>query len=177
MEYAGVMGTLHELREAVRIRREDIGMSQESLARLAGVDPMTVAEIEAGTINDIGFFQATAILEPIGLRLIVDPAHPRISATGPYTPPLEIAARSCSVSLRQVIAPATLGASLVGGSLPVAYEPYVRTLLDEAPISLLARVVEQIHSESHLNRSAIWATMRRLAGVLKVKRHFWQSTE
>jgi transcriptional regulator with XRE-family HTH domain len=169
------MGTLHELCEAVRIRREDIGMSQENLARLAGVGPATVAEIEAGAINDIGFFQAAAILEPLGLRLIVDPAHPRIRARKPYTPPLEIAARTCSVSFRQVIATATLGASLVGGSLPVAYEPYVRTLLDEAPISLLAHVVEQIHSESQLDRGVIWANMRRLAKELKVRRDFWQA--
>jgi len=167
------MRTLHELCDAVRFRRQDIGLSQESLAKMTGVDLETIAQIEAGTITDICLSQSIAVLEALGLRLAVDPAHPRLRVTSAYTPPLEIAARTASTSYRTVIAASTLGASFVTGAIPSSYEPHVRTLLEEAPVALLARVVEQIHTDSQMGRDAIWANMRRLACELKVRRDIW----
>ncbi|WP_217808688.1 hypothetical protein [Derxia lacustris] len=50
----------------------------------------------------------------------------------------------------------------------------VSSLLEEAPMSLLAGVVEQLHAETGLERAAGWRRLRALAHELKTTREVWQ---
>lgn len=43
----------------------------------------------------------------------------------------------------------------------------MHALIDEAPIALLAGVVEQLHVDSNRAREEVWANMRKIAQLLK----------
>jgi hypothetical protein len=47
-------------------------------------------------------------------------------------------------------------------------------LLDDAPASLLAAVVETLHSEKGVPRVEVWSSIRRLAKQVKSRRDLWQ---
>lgn len=55
--------------------------------------------------------------------------------------PLELAARVASTSYAHTLSPDVLGEALRTGVMPTGFEPNIGTLLDEAPVSLLAKVV------------------------------------
>lgn len=57
--------------------------------------------------------------------------------------------------------------------VPTGFEPHVHTLLEEAPVSLLAKVVEQLHAEAGVAREEVWASMRSLARELQGMRALW----
>jgi hypothetical protein len=46
-------------------------------------------------------------------------------------------------------------------------------LIDSVPVSLLSKVIEQLHRESGLSRQVLWANMRAMAINLKATRRFW----
>ena len=145
---AGDMYAIHELSQAVRTRRQEIGLSQQRLATLAGLSRATIVQLEGGTLRDLSFTRTAAVLEVLGLALTIAPAHPRL---GPRpvssTPALEIAGRTASTSYRGNLSAATLGQALRTGEMPAGFEAHVFALVDEAPVALLARVVEQSTSK------------------------------
>lgn len=68
-----------------------------------------------------------------------------------------------------------LEAALVTGkAAPERIRPHLQALLDEAPISLLAKVVDEIHTEKGMERAQVWAQMRRLAHELQCFRLLWR---
>ena len=113
--------------------------------------------------------------ERIGLKnVIMDPKHP---LPRPKTrPPLEVAAQSASTSYRTVLPAAVLGDALRTRKMPKEFEAHIGTLLEEAPLSMLAQVVEQIHAEDALQPEQVWSNMRSLARELKVIRDCWGKT-
>ncbi|WP_022983007.1 helix-turn-helix domain-containing protein [Ideonella sp. B508-1] len=168
------MNILHELSQAVRTRRQEMGLSQQALARLAGLSRATIVALEGGTIKDLSITRTAMVLEVLGLGLTVAPAHPRLEPRPTaLTPPLELAARTASTSYRGRLTAAELRDVLGTGELPAGLEAYVHALLDEAPMDLLARAVEQMHAEAGLARETVWANMRRLARQLKSRRNLW----
>lgn len=52
--------------------------------------------------------------------------------------------------------------------VPRHAEANVRSLLEDAPVTLLARLVEQIHGESQAERAVVWGNMRKLARQMHV---------
>ena len=60
------------------------------------------------------------------------------------------------------------------GTVEPDFLPHVYGLLDEAPVSLLARVVEEVHTQAGAPRSAVWHNMRQLARRLQCGRALWQ---
>lgn len=141
------MYILHELSQAVRTRRREMGLSQQALARLAGLSRATIVALEGGTIKNLSITRTAMVLEVLGLELSVGPAHPRLEPR-PWasTPPLELAARTASTSYKGRPTAAALGEVLRSGEPLAGFEAHVRALLDEAPVALLARVVEQVHA-------------------------------
>jgi transcriptional regulator with XRE-family HTH domain len=169
------MFAVHELSHSVRTRRKEIGMSQAALAQLAGVSRSTIVQLENATLKDLSFSRTAAVLNAIGLNLVIWPAHPHIGPRSPeYTPPLDIAARTASTSYRTAINSEVLSSVLYAGVVPEDYQAHVHTLLDEAPLALLARVVEQMHAETGMPRDQVWSNMRRLATKAKLRRAIWQ---
>jgi len=168
------MYAAHELKEAVRTRRTEIGLSQRALAELAGLSRATVVQDERGTLRDLSLSRTASLLSAIGLKLSISPPHEKHSkAKPPASSPLEIAARTASVSYAEILDPEILESSLRTGVVPERYEPHMATLLDEAPVSLLAKVVEHMHEQFDMPRTASWSNMRRMALELKTTREFW----
>lgn len=163
----------HELSNAVRTRRSEIGLSQATLAKLAGLSRATVNQIETGTFKDLSLHRAARLLDTLGLSLTVSPAHPK-RGTASSTSPLDIAARSASVSYRRVMRGAQLKAILLTGDLPTRLEPQLNALLEEASVRMLASIVEQIHAEEAVPRAELWARLRELARQLGCVRDLWE---
>jgi len=169
------MATIHELGKAVHARRFEMGLTQASLARLSGLTRQTINQVENGTVKDLSLNRAEKLTGVLGLSLHVGQPHER-QAIKPGTgmSALARAARTASVSYRKPLAPARLRKLLVDGNVPLGYAPYLHALLDEAPMSLLSSLAEQLHRESATSRQDLWKTFRRLAQQVKSRRDIWQ---
>ncbi len=165
-----------ELSQAVRTRRQEIGLSQKALAELSGLSRSTVVGVEQGTINDLSLTRTGALLEALGLSLTISAAHPRLNQKGVRSTPLKIASRTASVSYSHPVTTAVLSDALSKGKVRAEFAPHVSTLLEEAPISLLAKAVEQVHVQHKIPREQIWKNMRQLAAEFKSTRLFWNAT-
>lgn len=162
-----------ELSQAVRKRRCDIGISQKAVAELSGLSRSTVINVERGTIKDLSLTRTAALLDVLGLGLTITSAHPRLSLGSAN--PLEMAARTASVSYARSVTPDVLGDAFANGEIRAEFVPHVTTLLEDAPISLLAKAVEQVHSQRNIPREQIWKNMRHLAKKFKTTRGFWNA--
>lgn len=171
--YVGAMYAAHELSQAVRTRRQEMGISQQALAKMSGLSRATINQVEGGKVKDLSLTRTAAILESLGLGLSITPAHPRSLPKQPGFRPLDLAARTASVSYTRPMPPRVLGKALTHAQIARTYEPHLATLLDEAPVSLLAKVVEQIHADEGLPREKVWAHMRQLAQQLQATRELW----
>lgn len=167
------MYAAHELSHAVRTRRREMGLSQKELASLAGLSRATVVQVERGTIKDLGLNRTAAMLHTLGLGLAITQPHPRLDLEKAEATPLDLAARTASVSYARSISPAIIGAALSTGKVPAAFEPHVCALLEEAPLSMLAKAVEQVHIQQDVPREQVWANIRRIAGNFRVTRNIW----
>lgn len=165
----------HELSAAVKARRSDIGLTQTTLAKLAGLSRATVNQIENGSFKDLSLHRAARLLDTLGLSLTVSPAHPRQRRpdTRP-TPALDLAARSASVSYRRVMRGSQLKAILLTGDMPTSLQPHMNVLLEESSVWMLASIVEQVHLEENVPRADLWASLRSMAGRLGCVRDLWQ---
>lgn len=85
-------------------------------------------------------------------------------------PALDVAAQSASTSYRTSLPPEVLGAALRTGTMPADFAPHIGTLLDEAPMSMLAKAVEQIHADDGMPQDQVWSNMRGLAKSLQLTR-------
>lgn len=169
------MFTLTELSAAVRARRSDMGLTQGTLAKRSGLSRATVNQVENGTIQDLSINRAAKLLAALGLSMTISP--PRLNRGGPAIQKrdaLEIAALTASVSYRSTMTADQLRDALATGVVTGNFVPHVNALLEEAPISLLASVVEQLHLECGLERPQVWRQMREMARHLKSNRELWQ---
>lgn len=87
--------------------------------------------------------------------------------------PLGRAARTASVSFRETITPERLRTILITGKSSEADTPYVHALLDDAPISLLASVAEQLQDDAG-SSATVWSNYRNLARYVKSSRDIWR---
>lgn len=171
------MSTLHEIGSAVRVRRTEMGLTQDLLARLSGLSRSTVNAVENQSIGNLSIVKAVALLESIGLSMNVN-----VNAAGPSSrknvPPsrsaVERAAAMASVSYGQPMTAEQLEVALLTGEASPRIRPHLRVMLDETPVSLLAKVVDQIHAEKSMPRAQIWNRMRNLARELQCYRLLWQ---
>ncbi|WP_129780669.1 helix-turn-helix transcriptional regulator [Peristeroidobacter soli] len=166
------MGAIHELGHALRARRTDMGLSQAQVAALSGLSRQTVNQIETGAAPDLGLNKAERLAGVLGLVLRVDAGRPGSSKAAKMSA-LARAAATASVSFRRRLARPALERILASGELPEKYIPHVHALLDDAPVSLLGAVAEQLHDEAKLSREAVWKNYRNLARQVKSRRDIW----
>jgi transcriptional regulator with XRE-family HTH domain len=164
------MNALLELGCAVRERRQDMGMTQATLARLSGLSRATVNQLENATAKELGIARAQRVMAVVGLSVVVTGAR---NSARSATPALLKAARAASVSYREVMGAETLAAALGGDAVPVAFMPHVRSLLEEASVALLAEVVEDLHARRGTPHADVWRRMRQLAQEFMVSREIW----
>lgn len=170
------MHASYEIKNAVKTRRKEVGLSQRALAELSGLSRATVIQLEKGTLKDLSLTRVAAVLETLGLKITISPAHerPGLMETT-VSSALDQAARMASVSYKGVFDSTVLQSALTSGILPVEFTAHMSALLDEVPVSLLARIVEQLHRECGLSRQALWSNMRHMALELKTTRCFWHA--
>lgn len=168
------MSAILELSSAVRTRRSDMGLTQTALAKLSGLSRATVNQVENGTIHDLSLTRATKLLDTLGLSVIFTVPRPKKALqTRSKSSALDLAARTASVSYRVSITADQLREVLSTDALPRDLLPHIHTLLEEAPVSLLASVVEELHGALGVERVQVWKRMRALARRLKSGRALW----
>lgn len=167
------MPLLSELGAAVRRRRQEIGLSQEALARIAGLSRATITNLENGSLENLGSTRIERLANTLGFAvgLLVPPRTKKGDA-------IAAAAGIASVPYKKPLPPEVLRESLTEGIVPPGYIPHLRTLLQEAPVAALAAAAEELEREYGVSRRETWARMRAVASVLKSDRPLWttQST-
>src|SRR5665647_1367546 len=168
------MSAIQELGSSVRTRRSDMGLTQTTLAKLSGLSRATVNQVENGTINDLSLTRASKLLGVLGLSMTVAAPRPRhLKSRDATSSALDLAARTAGVSYRVAMSADQLRDSLSSGAVPPEFMPHVHTLLEEALVSLLAAVVEELHEELGVDRTQVWKKMRTLAHQFKSSRELW----
>jgi transcriptional regulator with XRE-family HTH domain len=167
------MSALFELGQAVRVRRSDMGLTQQNVAKLSGLSRTTVNQIENGAIQDLSIKRATRLVDALGLKMSIAQAR-KLAPTDSASTALQKACRVSGISYKLAIGPEVLKQALLSGEIPDAFRPHVRAVLEEAPIALLAAVAEQLSFEEHVERSAVWGQMRTMARALQSYREVWQ---
>lgn len=169
------MSSLQEIGATVKARRSDMGLTQSKLAELSGLSRATVNQLENGVVADLSFNRASRLLSVLGLNVAVSSPHPRLDRPKiAKSKALDLAARTASVSYRTLLTPAALRKALISKQLTMEYAPQLFALVDEAPVSLLAAVVEEVHREHGVERSDVWTRMREIARLLKSSREVWR---
>lgn len=156
---------LQTLGNAIRDRRESLGLTQSRLAQLSDISRQTLVGLEAGTLNDLGFNRVGQVMTILGLDFPPPGTGARERKRG-----LWMAAKTASVSYRHAIGPRQLGHALAIGEVPDAYMAHVAHLLDEAPLPLVVMAVEEAAALEDVPPRQVWRGVRRLAKDLQVHR-------
>ena len=161
-----------ELAWLVKQRCEEIGLTPQRLSEISAVPIETVRQLLEGTHGcDICISDAECIANAVGLSVCVLNYRRR---KGHKTSAAVIASRTASTSFAEVIPPDVLMQSLSGGSAAIQYRPHIRTLLDEAPIGLLADLAYELLAQRDIPTSQTWQQMRAMALSLGCFRSIWQ---
>jgi transcriptional regulator with XRE-family HTH domain len=164
------MPLLTELATAVRQRRQEIGLSQQQLAELVELSRATVNELETGRLKDLSARRIERLANELGFAVgLVGARRPKDRNA------LEAAARIASVPYRTELPASALLDSLRDGVVPPGYIPHLRTLLQEAPVAILAELAEELQQVHQVPKQDTWKRMRMLAGVLKSDRRLWHA--
>lgn len=168
--YLAAMPLLRELGSAVRQRRQEIGLSQQQLADLVQLSRATISDLENGKLKDLSANRIERLANELGFAVgLVGAQRPKDKST------LETAARIASVPYATALPPGVLLDSIRNGVVPPGYIPHLRTLLQEAPIAILADLADELRRSHDVPRPDTWKRMRQLAGVLQCGRRLWQS--
>ena len=157
---------LHEIGKLVRERRDTLGLSQNRLAKLAGLSRATINQLETGALVDLGVIKLACLLELVGLTF---EAHAR---TTPHRG-LLMASRTASVSYRTQLDAAQLAKALATGEVPPGLLPHVATFLDEAPLPLVVSAVEEAAKRGRVPPKRIWQHVVRWASEINSLRRVW----
>lgn len=157
---------LDEIGRMVRLRREELGLSQARLARLAGLSRATINQLETGTIVDLGVSKLAQLLDLLGLSLRAEQQTSRGRG-------LQAISQTASVSYKQTLTPKLLAAALVSGELPAKWMPHVSTMLDEAPAKFIVAAVKEAAESQGVPAKVVWQHLLRWAHELKSPRSAW----
>lgn len=147
---------LQELGAEIRKARLAQGLTQAELAAGAGLSRETLNLLENGLVRELGARKVLNVLNRLGLEIAVQhDARPRRPDF------VRMACTSANVSFRSAMTEDELIHALVSGKVPARRSAHLRTLLDEAPPSLLnglageaARWVSPGKLEKNLERLA-----------------------
>jgi len=128
---------LQELGYTIRRARLELGLTQAKVATGAGLSRTTINLLENGYFPDLGVRKVQAILDQLGLTLLVQPAA-RVDDF------IRMACATANVSYRNALTEDELIHALLSGKVPRGKRPHVRTLLVEATPVLLRGLVREI---------------------------------
>jgi len=157
---------LREMGCLVRERREALGLSQERLAKLAGLSRATINQLESGTLLELGVTKLSSLMDLVGLQLDAGTREP--SHRG-----LLMASRNASVSYKVQLGAGQLAKALTMGDVPADLMPHLATFLDEAPLPLVVCAVEEAAQRGQVPPKRIWQRLVRWARELHSPRQAW----
>ncbi|MES2114937.1 MAG: helix-turn-helix domain-containing protein [Pseudomonadota bacterium] len=132
------------------------GLSQEQLAKFAGLSRVTINQLEKGTVKDLSYTKLKSVLDVLSINVeTVQPFH--------ITSALTVAARSASTSYRDVLTSDMLAMMLRSGQAPEQFHPHLMALLDETPLPLVVRAVSEaatpgVPARKIMKHLSAWAT-------------------
>lgn len=129
---------LQEIGFAIRQARLARHLTQAELAHAAGLTRTTLNQLENGVVRDLGVRKLQAVLDELKLTLSVQSA---LAGRGPD--PFKLACKTASVSYRNELTVDELIRGLLSGKVPAGRRRHFRTLLDEAPTSLLQALIRE----------------------------------
>lgn len=165
------MALQSELAWLVKQRCEEIGLTPQRLSEISVGRLETVRQLLEGTHGDIGISDAECIANSVGLSVGVLNHRPRRERK---TSAAVLASRTASTSFAEVLPPDVLMQSLSSGSAATEYAPHIRTLLEEAPMGLLADLAYELLDQRGIPAPQTWQKMRAMAGSLGCIRSVWQ---
>jgi transcriptional regulator with XRE-family HTH domain len=147
---------LEQIGHEIRRTRLGRGLTQAQLATAAHITRTTLNQLENGVIKDLGIRKVQALLDQLGLELLVDQTpQPK------QTDFLRLASIAASVSFKTALTERELSRALLTGKVPVDRRPHLRALLEESPRALMNGLIRQVGRwtnpgklERNLNRIA-----------------------
>lgn len=152
---------IYEVGKAVSARRLAVGLTQQRLAKLAGLSRQTVHQLEAGTIRDLSFKRTVNLLRIVGLNFGPISVNAREKKRG-----LWMAAKNASVSYRGELTSDQLQQALATGQVPANHKSYLLHFLDETPLPIVVMAVEETAHLEGIAPTHIWACIAQLASQL-----------
>lgn len=160
---------IYEVGKTVRGRRLAVGLTQQRLAKLAGLSRQTVQQLEAGTIGDLSFGRLVNLLRVLGLNFAPPSIKAREKKNG-----LWIAAKNASVSYRGELTSDQLMHALTTGKVPDNHISHLIHFLDETPVQVVVMAVEEAAHLEAVLPARIWACVAQLARqVGSVRSDLW----
>jgi transcriptional regulator with XRE-family HTH domain len=137
--------------------RKESGLTQASLAKLAGLSRQTVSDFERGSIEDLGIAKVERLLNLVGLSLGAQPM--------PQKPKdwLGMAARSAGARYSNPPTKDQLGDMLAHGNAKLEWKTHVRQVLEEFPAVAFPGLARQIGSEFGIGPRNAWRNLEKLA--------------
>ncbi|MEI7571141.1 MAG: helix-turn-helix domain-containing protein [Alcaligenaceae bacterium] len=157
---------LFEIGALVQSRREQLGLTQHQLTRLAGLSRETVSQLEEGTLKELGVNKLLILFDLLGLDLASGQPKQLRHA-------LHMASQSASVSYKTVMQPKELQTALVSGVAPVSLIAHIATFLDEAPFALLVAAVQEAAQRGRVSMNLIWRHLEQWAIEFQSPRSVW----
>ena len=152
-----------EIGAMVRSRREQLGLSQERLGHFSGLSRVTINQLERGTIKDLGVAKLIALTSILGINLSAT-ARPAKSNG------LFMASVTSGVSHRDKIDEKNLAEALGTGVVPSGFRPQIASLINEAPLEILVKAVEESARKKHVAPKKIWGHIHQWAHELQSTR-------
>lgn len=157
---------LREIGLKVGLRRADLGLSQDRLAKLCGLSRSTIHHLENGSLNDLGAAKLLSLLSLLGLDVITQEHSNKNHG-------LDMASKTASVSYKTKLQSSQLSHALVCGELSESIYPHVATLLDEAPIEIIVSAVEEVAKLNRIEPKIIWKNIVKWAQEMQSPRPAW----
>jgi transcriptional regulator with XRE-family HTH domain len=157
---------LYEIGQAVAKRRAELDLTQAQLAKLSGLSRFTVNQLETGKVKDLGINKLIPLLSILGIELT---AKPRPDQKGLFK-----ASVSANVSYKSTLTEAQLARALATGNIPPGYESQVSVILDEVPLPVVVKAVEEAAKSSGTAPKKIWKNLATWSKDLHLYRRVWE---
>ena len=130
---------IEEIGHEIRRSRLGRGLTQAQLADAAHITRTTLNQLENGVIKDLGIRKLQAVLDQLGLALLID-------RTPQPKPPdfLRLASTAASVSFKTTLSERELLRALLTGKVPRDRHAHLRALLEESPRNLMKGLIQQV---------------------------------
>jgi transcriptional regulator with XRE-family HTH domain len=157
---------LYEIGQSVAKRRAELDLTQAQLAKLSGLSRFTVNQLETGKVKDLGINKLIPLLSVLGIELT---ASPRLDQKGLFK-----ASVSANVSYKGKLTEAQLVRALATGKIPRGYEPQLSVILDEVPVPVVVKAVEEAARSSGIAPKKIWKNLATWSKELHLYRRVWE---